>query len=371
MTTLSLLTKEAGRALLAPVTGGRASEWFRPTIAAVYLTKKCNSQCSFCDFWKQDRDPAELTSEQWGVVFSRLKAFGVEYVGVNASGEMFTRPDAFRILAHLKDLDMRFAVNTNALTMGARNAKRLAELGPQQVTVGLDGVGNDAYLRTRGLKRGFDKVCRNLEHMREAGINKLSVGSVLMEDNMDQWVPLAEFALSAGLDGVRFTAHHEDYFTGADVPTDPAYARPEFLERVDKEIERLIDLRRKTGIVKNSERYLRRVTEFYRNPQGFFPEPCLQGSNRIELDVWGNVTLCSFLQEPLGNVYKQEMEDIWNAPEHRKAREDAFHGNCPRCYLSCYGEENLRLSTKGFAPALVNSLKRGYGLLGPKQARTA
>ncbi len=365
MTSLRMLSLETGRALLSPLTGGYASELLRPTIAAVYLTKKCNSQCHFCDFWKQNRDPNELTSEQWGVVFSRLKAFGVEYVGVNASGEMFTRKDVFEILGHLKNLGLRFAVNTNALTMGKRNAKRLAELNPTQVTVGLDGVGNDAYMHTRGLEKGFDKVVRNLKFMQQAGINKLSIGSVLMKDNIEQWVALAEFSHDLGLDGVRFTAHHEDYFTSFDDPANPEYAEPGFIEQVEEQIERLITLKRETGIIKNSVSYLRRVTQFYKNPKDFFPVPCLQGSNRIELDVLGNVTLCSFVTESLGNLYKQEMEEIWLSEQHQLARKKAFQGNCPHCYLSCYGEENLRLSTVGFLPALGSTIKRGYELLGP------
>ena len=93
--------------------------------------------------------------------------------------------------------------------------------------------------------------------------------------------------------------------------------------------------------------------------------PSLQGSNRIEIDVYGNVTLCSFMSEPLGNLVHQEMEEIWNSELHRKAREDAFRGNCPKCFLSCYAEENLRLSARGFLPTLGNSVRRGLLLLGP------
>src|SRR5258708_7149408 len=104
MPTMHMYLNESLRAVLAPATAGRASDHTRPTIAAIYITKFCNSRCNMCDFWKNDHDPNELTSEQWGVVFSRLRAFGVGFVGVNASGEMFTRRDTFDILGHLKDL---------------------------------------------------------------------------------------------------------------------------------------------------------------------------------------------------------------------------------------------------------------------------
>ncbi len=358
---LHLLRNEGARSLLAPLTGGRASNHIRPTIAAVYLTGYCNSRCTMCDFWKNERDPSELDSEAWGVIFSRLKAFGVEFVGVNASGEVFTRRDVFEILSHLRDLGLSFGVNSNATLLTRVKAQRLATLGARQVTVGLDGVGDNAYLATRGLKGGFAKVARHLEYLRQAGVENLSIGSVLMRENLDQWIPLARFALEAGLAGVRFTAFHQGYFNVEDKTA--GYGAPAFLAAVEVEIDKLITLKRQTGIVKNSEDYLRRVVAYYRDPHGYFPVPCLQGSNRIEVDIHGNVTLCSFVTESLGNLMHQEMEEIWSSPAHRAAREAAYRGACPRCFLSCYGEENLRLSVTGVVPTLGESLRRASRLL--------
>lgn len=367
MSRLHLLRNETGRALLSPLTGGRASAHIRPTIAAIYITRQCNSRCTMCDFWKNEQDPAELSSEQWGVVFSRLKAFGVDFVGVNASGEMFTRRDVFDILGHLRDLGMSFGVNSNGTLFTPTRARRLAALGPRAITLGLDGVGDAAYLATRGLKNGFTKISRHIDNLKKEGIGNIGIGTVLMEQNLYEWVGLAKFALEKGLSGVRFTAHHDAYFTPQGEGRPSAYADPAFLNVVEGEIEKLIELKRRTGIVKNSEAYLRRVPAFYRDQKHYFPVPCLQGSNRIEIDVYGNVTLCSFVTEPLGNLIRQDMEEIWLSEQHRRAREDAYAGNCPKCFLSCYGEENLRLSAEGFLPTLANSLQRGALLLGAKK----
>lgn len=367
MQSFHLLRNEMGRALLSPLTGGHASTHIRPTIAAIYITKHCNSRCTMCDFWKNERDPDELSSEQWGVVFSRLKAFGVNFVGVNASGEMFTRRDVFSILGHLRDLGMDFGVNSNGTLFTSSKARRLAELGPRAVTIGLDGVGDAAYLATRGLKNGFTKISRHIDNLKQEGIRNIGIGTVLMEQNLYEWVGLAQFALDKGLAGIRFTAHHDAYFTPEGEAHPSIYSDPAFLNAAEGQIEKLIELKRKTGIVKNSEAYLRRVTAFYRDQRNYFPVPCLQGSNRIEIDVYGNVTLCSFVTEPLGNLVHQEMEAIWSAEQHRRAREDAFAGNCPKCFLSCYGEENLRLSATGFLPTLTNSMRRGVLLLGSQK----
>ncbi|MBS1214808.1 MAG: radical protein, partial [Proteobacteria bacterium] len=326
MTSFRLLRNEAARALLSPLTAGRASGYIRPSIAAIYITRLCNSRCTMCDFWKNERDPGELSSEQWGVVFSRLKAFGVDFVGVNASGEMFTRRDVFDILGHLRDLGMSFGVNSNGTLFTPSRAKRLAALNPRHVTIGLDGVGDDAYLATRGLPRGFAKVSRHIDNLKREGIKNVGIGSVLMAQNVEQWVKLAEFALHKGIAGVRFTAHHDAYFTPQSGNTASTYTDSSFLQRVEAEIAKLIELKRRTGIVKNSEAYLRRVPEFYRDPQHYFPVPCLQGSNRIEIDVYGNVTLCSFVTEPLGNLIEQEMEEIWTSARHQGARDDAYCG---------------------------------------------
>lgn len=363
MASLHLIRNELLRATLSPITSGRASAHIRPTIAAVYLTRFCNSRCTMCDFWKNERDPNELSSEQWGVIFSRLKAFGVDFVGVNASGEMFTRRDVFDILGHLRDLGLGFGVNTNGTLLTPRKAKLLADLRPRQVTIGLDGVGDESYFVTRGLKRGFSKISRHLDILHNVGVHCVYIGSVLMRENMNDWVRIAEFAYEKGLAGVRFTAFHDSYFNQNPTASGSVYSSPEFLAAAREEVEKLIALKRRTGIIKNSEEYLRRVIDYYRGPTDYFPVPCLQGSNRIEIDVYGNVTLCSFMTDSLGNLVTQDMSEIWEGEQHRLAREAAYAGECPKCFLSCYGEENLRLSTRGFAQTSGDSLTRATRLL--------
>ena len=367
MPSFRLLRNECLRALISPITKGKASKFIRPTIAAVYITQYCNSRCTMCDFWKNSRDPNELTSEQWGIIFSKLKAFGVNFVGVNASGEMFTREDVFDILEHLRNLHLDFGVNTNCTLLVPEKAKRLAALRPRAVTIGLDGVGDDAYMATRGLKEGFATTCDNIKALQQAGVHNIGIGTVLMERNMKDWVNLAHFALEKGLSGIRYTAHHKDYFTSQKSKEHQAFFKENTLTDMNQEIEKIIEFKRKTGLVKNSETYLRLITDFYRQPHTYFPLPCLQGSNRIEIDVHGNVTLCSFMTEPLGNLINQEMEEIWKSAEHRLANDTAYQGKCPRCFLSCYAEENIRLSAKGFLPSLANSIKRGLQLLGPNR----
>lgn len=363
MSILRLALREGARAIVAPLSDGRASGLIRPTVAALYLTGFCNSRCTMCDFWRNDRDPLELPGEQWGIAFSRLKAFGVEFVGVNASGEMFTRRDALEVLRHLRDLDLAFGVNSNGTLFTRRASKALASLAPTQVTIGIDGAGEEAYVATRGLRGGFARVLRNIGHLQDAGVRNIYLGTVLMSENVGQWGELAELAVRLGLAGIRYTAFHSSYF-GNGRSGESSYSGQAFLDVARAEIGRLIEMKRKTGIVKNSEAYLRRVVEYYENPRGYFPVPCLQGSNRIEVDVYGNVTLCSFMNEPLGNLVSQEMEEIWASKRHRKARDDAYYGRCARCFLSCYAEENLRLSRAAVLPTLGDSLRRAGRLVG-------
>lgn len=365
MPSIHLLRNESMRAVLSPLTNGRASEHIRPTIAAIYITSFCNSRCTMCDFWQNDHNPRELTSEQWGVVFSRLKSFGVDFVGVNASGEMFTRADAFEILGHLRDLDMGFGINSNGTLFTPTKAKRLAALKPAQITIGLDGVGDASYMVTRGLKNGFTKISRHIDNLKNVGLDNIYVGSVMMRENLYDWCQIAEFALEKKLAGVRFTAFHAAYFNQDAAKDDAGYHDTGFLAAAEREIDKLIEIKRRTGIIKNSEEYLRRISAYYRDPKHYFPVPCLQGSNRIEVDIYGNVTLCSFVTEPLGNLVHQEMEEIWQTEQHRLARKAAHCGDCPRCFLSCYGEENLRLSGTAFVSTLGDSLQRGARLLMP------
>lgn len=363
MTSLHLIVRESTRALLAPLTNGRAVLDLKPTIANVYLTEYCNSKCSMCDFWKRERNPNEPSSEDWGVIFSRLKAFGVAYVGVNASGEVFTRPDLMKILGHLKALGLDFGINSNGTLITRQKAEQLAALGPRVITLGLDGVGDERYLATRGLASGFTKILRSIGYLKEAGIKNIRIGSVLMRESIDDWLPICHFVQEQELTGIRFTAYHDGYFHDHDGVVESPYREAVFLKKVRKEINRLLDFKQETGLLNNSRAYLNSIPDYYAHGPDYFPRPCLQGSNRIELDVYGNVTLCSFMTKSLGNLRTQEMEDIWQSAEHIQARRDAFKGNCPRCYLSCYAEENIRLSPGGFFPSLGESARRAGWLL--------
>ena len=365
MVNFHLLRNELCRAVLSPLSFGRLSNYIRPTIAAIYITRKCNSKCKMCNFWKNENDPEELTSQQWAIIFHNLKAFGVGFVGVNASGEMFTHPQVFEILQHLQDLHLPFGLNTNGLLLNKNRAELLAKSKPRQITIGLDGVGNDSYFQTRGLRQGFEKVSRNIQHLKNVGIENIAIGSVLMYENIDDWVNIVKFAIEKKLAGVRFTAFHDAYFNPGNLNTKSVYATPSFLHKVDEEIKKLIRLKKSTGMVRNSEAYLKQVPRFFKDQKNFFPVPCLQGSNRIEIDTHGNVTLCSFVTKALGNLLSSRMETIWRSEAHQRARRNAYLGNCPRCNLSCYSEENIRLSARGVFPSLKHTFNRGFQLLGP------
>ena len=363
MTSVKLLINESARSLLAPLTNGIASDFIKPTIAAVYLTSYCNSQCNMCDFWKNDRDPNELSSEQWGVVFSRLKAFGVRYVGINASGEVFTRKDIFKILTHLRELDLDFGINSNGTLLTKSKAKQLAELSPRVITLGLDGIGDENYFATRGLKSGFSKLIKNIEYLKNSGIENIRIGSVMMRDNIKDWMNLCEFTHRYHLTGIRFTAFHEDYFSNAVKNVLSPYKDPSFIAKVRAEVDKIITFKKNTGLVNNSEIYLRSVSDFFQSQHEYFPHHCLQGSNRIEIDVYGNVTLCSFMTDALGNLNDTDMWDIWNSTAHKSARYNAYHGKCPHCFLSCYAEENIRLSSRHFVNSFGDTIGRAKRLI--------
>jgi len=150
---------------------------------------------------------------------------------------------------------MSFGVNSNGTLFTPTKARRLAELGPRAVTLGLDGVGDAAYLATRGLKNGFTKISRHIDNLKKEGIGNIGIGAVLMEQNLYEWVGLAQFALDKGLSRHSFyrpprRLFHPGRRSTRFVYTDPAF--PQFGGRADRETDRT---EAQDGIVKNSEAY--------------------------------------------------------------------------------------------------------------------
>jgi radical SAM protein with 4Fe4S-binding SPASM domain len=112
-----------------------------------------------------------------------------------------------------------------------------------------------------------------------------------------------------------------------------------FLDKLDNSIDLLILYKRKYNFINNSSHYLRMIKYFFRKKKS--PVNCYQGYDRFLIDPQGNVSLC-FKTPSLGNLKKERIEKVWFSKKAMKVRR--LMKKCSRCWMTCYGEGNLRFS---------------------------
>ncbi|MDY6856462.1 MAG: radical SAM protein [Thermodesulfobacteriota bacterium] len=339
MSKLSFIIQEISNQALIPLCfriGGKAT--LKPTVAGVFLTKRCNSRCTICEYWKNNEYSDELTFEEWKDVFDELKKTGVKMINFTADGEILTRKDSFEIMDYSKKLGFLISMNTNGLILN-RHIDRIIELDPLQVQISLDAFSDENYKKIRGLSNGFTTVKRNIMELKESGYNKISIGSVLTKDNLDDIVKLQEFCLKNGFT-YRITAFQFEGFGVDNTGLKDAYRESLFLLRLRDVIDKLLK-----HPINNTRFYLESMINYYKQDK-YHPLNCIVGTYKIFILSNGDVSLCNIMHSSAvaGNVKENSLSEIWFGKKANEIRKKIREKECPSCWLSCFAEDNIRFS---------------------------
>jgi len=359
MSRISYLIHEIANMALIPLcfrVGGKATP--PPTIANIFLTKKCNSRCKICEYWKTSNFSDELETKDWFKVIDSLKILGVKMISFTADGEILTRKDAFEIMHHADKLGFLISINTNGLILD-RFIKQIIELNPLQIQISLDVFDDASYKKVRGVPNGFRKVKNNILALKAGGYERISVGSVLIKDNLNDLLKLQDFCLENGFT-YRVTAFQFEGFGVDNRKQREAYREAKFLFRL-REIANKLSKRP----MNNTPFYLKAMENYYTEDK-YHPLDCIVGIYKIFILPTGDVSLCNIMHENaiVGNVNKNSLSDIWFGKKANEIRNKIKEKKCPSCWLSCFAEDNIRFSPLFFFKNAAYFLKKSLRLFG-------
>ncbi len=328
-----------------------------PTIAIALLTKRCNSKCTICEFWKNNDYDHELETKKWLDVIKGLKRLGVKMINFSADGEILTRKDAFEIMRYADNLGFLISINTNGLVLD-RFIKQIIELDPIQIQISLDVFDNASYKRVRGVPNGFTKVKDNMLALKAAGYKKISVGSVLMKDNLEDLLQLQDFCLENGFT-YRVTAFQFEGFGVDNRKLKKTYREAANLDRIRNTANKLLK-----GSMNNTPFYLKSMVNYYAKDK-YHPLDCVVGAYKIFILPSGDVSLCNIMHESavVGNVKEKSLSDIWFGNKADKIRNQIREKKCPSCWLSCFAEDNIRFSPRFLVKNAGYFLKKSFRVL--------
>jgi MoaA/NifB/PqqE/SkfB family radical SAM enzyme len=340
---ISIIIREMMNMALVPACFRIGKAFFPPTIAGLFLTNRCNSRCTICGYWKNTDLSDELTTGEWEQVLDELKKLGVKMINFTADGEILTRKDAFEIMRYAKRLGFAITINTNGLVMD-QFIQHIIELKPLQMQISLDVFDDVGYEKIRGVPNGFTKVKNNILVLKHAGFNKISVGSVLTKDNLDDLTQLQKFCLEHGF-AYRVTAFQFEGFGIDDTRRlRQTYREESFLEQLNEVVYELSKYP-----MNNTKQYLKSMIHYYTSDK-YHPLNCVVAHYKIFIFPNGDVSLCNVMHSNAvtSNVKEKFLKDIWFSKQANVIRQQIKEKKCPSCWLSCFAEDNIRFSPVNF-----------------------
>lgn len=342
-----LYMRELWNTIALPLSFFTGIPFTKPTVFAFYLTSRCNSRCQMCDFWKNPNLAEELTYEEICNILYDLKRLGVRVLSFSAEGEIFTRPDALDILRFSKELGFTFSVNSNGLAINESLASQLAEINPNSIIFSIDSTDPDQYQEVRGVKNGLQKVLQSVRLLHEKNYYRVSAGAVIRHDNLDQIPKLLELSSQYNLHSFRFTAMQRYGFSKEwEDEQWNQLSDTNYISTLQKKLMELVKID-KSGIIANTNIYLQMIPEYYQSKH-FYPIPCIEGYYKGKILPNGDLSLCPIMGDRavVGNLKANSVLRLWWSDKARRIRRLIKEKKCPGCWLSCYGEDNLRFSLR-------------------------
>ena len=251
----------------------------RPVELSIELTSVCNLQCTMCP--RDDEAPRGLGYMAFDT-FRRIIdqcAAGLEFAYLHLAGEPLLHPEFDRFIDHAAGRGVRIGLSTNGTILTRRRARRLVASRLDTLIVSIDGTDAETYRRIRGAN-SFAKVVRNTEQYLEikeaAGRGPYTVIQMIyMRENAAQARAFCRRWRRPGVDAVRLKRFFN--FAG---------------EVEDRSVT---------------------VAPPARNGR----QPCLLPWRQIAFYYDGTAVACchDFLHKSeLGNIRRQDLEEIWNGP---------------------------------------------------------
>ncbi len=147
-----------------------------PLNVTMELTQECNFRCGHCynfDRTSHTRNPhhdRSLSLEKWKTIIDEVRSMGCFYICFTG-GETLTVPFLDELIAYAKSKGASIRIKTNGSLLTESRAKRLKELGVDDMEFSLYGGVAETHDRFTGTYGHFEKVLAALEFAKKYHLN--------------------------------------------------------------------------------------------------------------------------------------------------------------------------------------------------------
>jgi MoaA/NifB/PqqE/SkfB family radical SAM enzyme len=236
---------------------------------------------------------------------------------------------------------------TNGSLVNEERLLELSEAGLHRIAFSLDGTNPDVHdwLRMPG---NFDRImlllqtCQSLKAKNKSRF-RVHINTIVMKQNFKQLTEIAyiakrfeasAFYQSVGVPQVYPLAEQN---LSPSTGVEPFVIRGDDLADLESEIDKLINFKKKYGVIGNLIWQLRNIVNYYRGLEvGKFSNraKCYVGFNTIHMESDGDFGSCLFMPY-VGNIQNTQLREAWASTAWDNQRKRIKHCSRP-CELNCY-----------------------------------
>ena len=317
---------------------------FSPRSIQIECTTRCNLKCTFCEISYWTETPADLEFDNVQQMVAHLpKLKRIDLTGI---GEALVNQNFFEIVKFLKQRGIYITLNDNFTLMTEQTARRIIDLGIDQIFISLDGATAKTY---ESIRRGakFERVIANAKQLmrlkREMGkkLPEVKINTVVCDVNYHELPAIIELAHEIGVGMVQFV----NIVTFDDTSSmGTAEQREQVRQKFDEAIARAKELD-----------ILVKVELFDKLPV----QQCDFPWTRNFVTYNGYVHPCCYTTQSgdrtgqnsrsLGNLVDRTYADIWQSDEYVAFRDKMARGILPKECAHCpkyYGKPDPEVAKK-------------------------
>jgi MoaA/NifB/PqqE/SkfB family radical SAM enzyme len=302
------------------------------------LTNRCNLRCRMCDI---SRNPTtaqeELSTAKIKEIIRQIKELGVRHL-IFSGGDPFLRNDIMEIIEFASSLNFEMVdIITNGMFLTPETIERLIRAKLNHVTISLDGLGetNDK-IRGEGV---FNKAQENIGLLNRVKsshgllLPTVGINFTIMEDNIDDILPMIEFARQNQCNAIFFQPVLFDNTRMYRKKENDLWPSEKSIVRLKAILEQVIRLKNeiKDFVICSEDELLRALPDYFRGKRTRPSFKCYEGIKRIVITYSGNLWSCSGVY---GDLRVKTLPEIWFSEEAVEVRNKA--GRCRKhCLQDC------------------------------------
>ena len=314
---------------------------------ALFVTLKCNARCNMCNISEMlNQEGYKEPSFEWISKF--INSIKKEKPGIILfGGEPFVRNDIFDVISLVKKNGMSCGIFTNGLLLNKEKINKLIDLKLNYLAFSLQGP-KEIHNKVVGIPNAFDKIVENIKYfVSQKRDTKIIIHSTIFEGNLNYLEDIIKLAGELKVDGLRLG--HPTFFTKNDIKKNKMACNNIFPGENIKGVSYSYDPREKSKDFVNKIMLVRnKYPEIAFSPELNEKEIKNWYSSNFESKrkchfIWrgtfvypnGDVCPCESLYYPMGNINKNNFNEIWNGKKYRNLRRQLKKGLLPSCARCC------------------------------------